>query len=174
MFLTADGEAGKASGNETIRWNPGEGWLELKLPAPRAGLANRPRGRYRLSSPAQFAYRGDQVAAQAATGAVRYDITLDPASGRWHLDASWYTPARPVPPASELRTAPVIAVDVNAGHLAAAAVAPDGNVIGVPWTVPLFLAGLPAATRDGRIRAAVSGLIAAARASGRERSRPRT
>jgi hypothetical protein len=33
LFLTADGEAGKAWGNETIRWNPDEGWLEVKLPA---------------------------------------------------------------------------------------------------------------------------------------------
>ena len=36
LFLTADGEAGKAWGNETIRFNPDEGWLELKLPAPLA------------------------------------------------------------------------------------------------------------------------------------------
>ena len=34
LFLTADGEAGKAWGNETIRFHPDEGWLELKLPAP--------------------------------------------------------------------------------------------------------------------------------------------
>jgi hypothetical protein len=32
LFLTADGEAGKRWGNETIRVNPDEGWLELKLP----------------------------------------------------------------------------------------------------------------------------------------------
>ena len=45
LFLTADGEKDKAWGNETIRWNPGEGWLEMKLPAPLADLANpRPAG----------------------------------------------------------------------------------------------------------------------------------
>ena len=60
----------------------------------------------------------------------------------------------------------MVAVDVNAGHLAVAVVAPDGNVIGVPFTVPLELAGLPATTRDGRVRAAVSGLIATAREHG--------
>ena len=38
-------------GNETIRWHPDEGWLEIKLPAPLAHLANRPHGRYRLSCP---------------------------------------------------------------------------------------------------------------------------
>ena len=60
----------------------------------------------------------------------------------------------------------MVAVDLNAGHLAVAVVAPDGNVAGVPFTVPLDLAGLPAATRDGRLRAAVSGLIATARQHG--------
>jgi hypothetical protein len=39
-------------------------------------------------------------------------------------------------------------------------------VLGVPFTVPLELAGRPAATRDGRLRAAISGLIAAARQHG--------
>ena len=60
----------------------------------------------------------------------------------------------------------MVAVDLNAAHLGVAVVAPDGNVLGVPFTVPLELAGRPAATRDGRLRAAVSGLIAAAREHG--------
>ena len=47
LFLTADGEKNKVWGNETIRWHPDEGWLEVKLPAPLADLANRPHGRYR-------------------------------------------------------------------------------------------------------------------------------
>jgi hypothetical protein len=42
LFLTADGEAAKTWGNETIRWHPDEGWLEIKLPAPLAYLANQP------------------------------------------------------------------------------------------------------------------------------------
>jgi hypothetical protein len=37
----------------------------------------------------EFSYRGDEVAAQAATGAIRYDIACDPVRGRWYLDASW-------------------------------------------------------------------------------------
>ena len=81
LFLTADGEKDKTWGNETIRWHPDEGWLEIKLPAPLAHLANRPHGRYRLSCPVAFAYRGDEVAAQAATGAIRYDISLRPGTG---------------------------------------------------------------------------------------------
>jgi hypothetical protein len=162
LFITADGEKDKAWGNETIRWNPDEGWLEVKLPAPLGYLANRPHGRYRLSCEVRFAYRGDEVAAQAATGAVRYDISYDARRGRWYADASWRAPARPLPDLGVLRRSPVVAVDVNAGHLAVAVLAPDGNVTGTPFTVPLELAGLPATARDGRVRAAVSALIATA------------
>jgi hypothetical protein len=166
LFLTADGERDAPWGNYTIAWNPDEGWLEVNLPAPLAYLANRPHGRYRLSCGVRFAYRGDEVAAQAATRAVRYDISFDPVKGRWYLDASWKAAARPAPSLVRLRALPVVAVDVNAGHLAAAVLAPDGNVTGVPFTIPLDLAGRPATTRDGRIRAAVSALIAAARQAG--------
>jgi hypothetical protein len=166
LFITADGEKDKAWGNETIRWNPDEGRLEVKLPAPLAHLANRPHGRYRLTCPAEFRHRGGEVAAQAASGAVRYDVSYDPAKDRWYLDASWKAPARPAPSLDGLRASPVIAVDVNAGHLAVAVLAPDGNVTGTPFTIPLELAGLPAATRDGRVRAAVTRLIATAGAAG--------
>ena len=166
LFLTADGEKDKAWGNETIRWNPEEGWLEIKLPAPLAHLANRPHGRYRLSAPVGFSYRGGEVAAQAATGAVRYDISCDPVRGRWYLDASWTTPATPVPGLPELRAHPVLAIDLNHGHLAVWAVTADGNPAGPAVTVPLALSGLPTAQRDGRLRAAVSTVIALARQRG--------
>ena len=166
LFLTADGEAAKLWGNETIRVNPDEGWLELKLPAPLAGLANRPSGRYRLACAVEFTYRGDEVAAQASTGAVRYDISTDPKTGRWHIDASWKKSPAPAVTLEELQAGAVVAVDVNAGHLDAAVIAADGNVAGTPFTIPLELAGLPAATRDGRLRAAVTRLIATAKAAG--------
>ena len=166
LFLTADGERDAPWGNYTIAWNPDEGWLEVNLPAPLAYLGNRPHGRYRLSCEVWFSYRGDEVAAQAATGAVRYDIGLDPVKGRWYLDASWKSAAQPTPSLSGLRSAPVVAADVNAGHLAAAVLAPDGNLTGVPFTISLDVAGLPATTRDGRVRAAVSALIAAAKQAG--------
>ena len=173
LFLTADGEAGKAWGNETIRFHPDEGWLEIKLPAPLADLANEPHGRYRLSCPVAFSYRGDEVAAQAATGAVRYDVTCDPARDRWYIDASWKTAPAAAAALDELRQYPVVAVDVNAGHLAVAAVAPDGNVLGTPATIGLDLAGQPAATRDGRLRAAISTIIATARRARRPVDRNR-
>jgi hypothetical protein len=166
LFLTADGEKDKPLGNETIRWHPCQGWLEVKLPAPLGQLANRPHGRYRLSCPVEFGYRGDEVAAQAATGAIRYDISRDPASGRWYLDASWRTAPVPVAPLAELRSHPVVAADLNAGHLAVAVLAPDGNPAGALATIPLDLAGLPASQRDGRLRAAISALLGTARRHG--------
>ena len=145
-FLTADGEAGKRLGNETVRWHPDEGWLEVKLPAPLAHLANAPHGRCRLGCPVSFPYRGDEVAAQTAGGAVRYDISYDPGRDRWYLDASWRAPAGPAPALEELRATPVLAVDLNHGHLDAWTVSPDGNPAGHPVTIPLDLDGLPASS----------------------------
>jgi IS605 OrfB family transposase len=163
LFLTADGERDKTWGNETIRWNPEQSWLEIRLPAPLLHMANRPSGRYRLSCPVEFTYRGGDVAAQATAGAVRYDISLDPARSRWYLDASWKTP--PIEPVTldQARKGNVVSVDVNAGHLAVAVLDPDGNQIGVPRTIALRLAGLPAPTRDGHLRAAISQILDTAR-----------
>ena len=48
LFICADGEADKRLGNETIRWDPGKGSVEIRLPAWLGHLANRTHGRYRL------------------------------------------------------------------------------------------------------------------------------
>jgi hypothetical protein len=95
-FICVDGETDKAWGNETIRVHPDAGWLELKLPGPLAHMANRPHGRYRLSCPVRFSHRCDEWAAQAASGAVCYDISFDSRKRRWYLHASWTSP--PVQP----------------------------------------------------------------------------
>jgi hypothetical protein len=166
LFLTADGEADKAWGNETIRWHPVEGWLELKLPGPLAHLANRPHGRYRLSCLVGFSYRGEEVAAQAASGAVRYDITLDPDRRRWYLHASWKVQPHPIPTVEEAVANGVVAVDLNADHLACWTIDRHGNPVGRPVTVLLDQDGLPQATRDGRLRAAISQVCALARSRG--------
>jgi len=165
-LISADGEAGKRLGNETIRWHPGERHLEVNLPGPLAHLANAPRGRYRLSCEVDFSYRGGQVAAQAETGAVAYAITFDPGKDRWYLDASWRVSPGPPPALEDLRQHAVLGVDLNHGHLAAWVVLPDGNPAGPALTVPLDLDGLPAARRDGRLRAAVTALITLAREHG--------
>jgi IS605 OrfB family transposase len=129
-------------------------------------MANQPHGRYRLSCPVEFSYRGDEVAAQGASAPVRYDISHDPARGRWYIDASWTTAPAPARSLDDLREHPVEAVDVNVEHLAAAIIAADGNILGTPATIPLDLAGLSTATRDGRLRAVISSLIASARQHG--------
>jgi hypothetical protein len=159
LFLTADGEADKPLGNETIRVHPREGWLKLKLPAPLAHLANTPHGRYQLSCPVRFTHRGGEWAAQVASGAVRYDIAYQPHRGRWYLSASW---TRPTPPAVTVQQAVaggVLAVDLNAGHLACWQIDRHGNPVGAGVNIPLMSEGLPAATRDGRLRDAISRLL---------------
>jgi hypothetical protein len=166
LFLTADGEADKPWGNETIRWHPEQGWLEVKLPVPLAHLANRPHGRYRLTCPVAFAYRGGEVAAQAAGGAVRYDITLDPDRQRWYLHASWKVRPKPLPSVEQAVAGGVVAVDLNADHLACWTMDRHGNPVGGPVTIPLALAGLSASTRDGHLRAAISQVLALARSRG--------
>lgn len=166
LFICADGEKDKNLGNETIRWHPDQGWLEVRLPGPLAHLANRPYCRYRLSCPVVFAYRGDEVAAQATSGAVRYDISFDRAKDRWYLDASWTFPDRPVGDLGGLWRQRVVAVDVNAGHLAAWVLDPAGNPVGQPRSILVDLAGLATTTRDGRLRAAISELIHFARQAG--------
>lgn len=61
--------------------------------------------------------------------------------------------------------APVLAVDLNAAHLAVAVVDTSGNPLGTPVTVPLDLASLPASTRDGRLWAAISQPVRLAQTS---------
>jgi hypothetical protein len=161
LFLPADGEADKPWGNETIRVHPAEHWLELRLPTSLAHLSNTPGGRasYRLSCPVIFTYRHDEWAAQAGSGAVRYDIGYDPTRGRWYLDASWRIPAVQEPTLAELSQERAVGVDLNAGHIDGWVLDPSGNPVGPPHTIPLDLDGLPASTRDGRLRAVVSACI---------------
>jgi hypothetical protein len=156
------------SGNLTIRVHPDEQWLELRLPTPLAPLSNT-SGRvatYRLSAPVVFNYRADQWAAQAATGAVRYDISYQPDRGRWYLDASWRLPAAELPSLEELRQERTLAVDLNADHVACGVLDSAGNPVGKPTTVPLDLDGQVTACRVGRLRAAISQLIALANGHG--------
>jgi hypothetical protein len=155
-------------GNETIRVHPDQQWLELRLPTPLAYLSNTP-GRaatYRLGCLVAFTHRTSEWAAQAATGAVRYDLFFDPARGRWYADASWRLPARQVPSLEALRQHRTLAVDLNAGHLDGWVLDPSGNPVGEPATIALDLDGLPASTRDGRLREAVAAIIRLAKAGG--------
>ncbi|MGW5694921.1 hypothetical protein ACWEWX_29425 [Streptomyces asiaticus] len=164
LFLTADGESGAPHGNYTITVDPADGSLTLVLPERLRYLANAPRGRYRLSCTVTFHHRRpewlDRVSAHRA---VRYDIVYGPARDRWYLDASWSTSTSPAPSPEEIRAsgARLLAVDLNADHLAAIVLDPHGNPIGEPHTLPLKPTG-PTTTRDGHLRAAITRLIARA------------
>jgi hypothetical protein len=166
LFLTADGDAEYPLGNGTIMVHPEAGWLELKLPAPLAHLANAPHGRYRLGCPVRFNHRADEWAAQVASGAVRYDIGFLPDRARWYLAASWTRPASRAITVQQAVAGGLLAVDLNAGHLACWQIDCDGNPVGVGIDIPLILDGLPASTRDGRVRTAISTLLKLARQRG--------
>jgi hypothetical protein len=166
LFLTADGDAEYPLGNGTILVHPEEGWLELKLPAPLAHLANRPSGRYRLSCPVRFTHRADEWAAQASSGAVRYDIEFQPDRGRWYCSASWRRPPPVIVTIEQAIAGGVLAIDLNAGHLACWQVDPDGNPVGVGVDIPLALEGLSASTRNGRLRQAIATLLELAKRRG--------
>ena len=92
LFLTADGEKDKAWGNETIRWHPDQGCLEVKLPAPLAGLANRPHGRYRLSCPARSSGTVNGTPATfpsaATTATAKWPAFTSTATTGWRLSSS--------------------------------------------------------------------------------------
>jgi hypothetical protein len=165
-FLIADGDAEYSLGNGTILVHPEAGWLELKLPAPLTHLANAPHGRYRLSCPVRFSHRREEWAAQVASGAVRYDVDFWPDRRRWYLAASWTRPTPPAVTVQQAVTGGILAVDLNTGHLACWQVDPDGNPVGVGIDIPLLLDGLPASTRDGRLRGAISTLLNLARQRG--------
>src|SRR5579875_3448216 len=156
MFITADGEAGKIGGNETIRVDP-EGCLRIKVPA---ALTAEFGSHVVIEQPVHFAYGGDEWAERvAARQAVRYDVHLDTKRGRWYLDASWRTSPKPVPGLEELRSERVLGVDLNADHLACCVLDASGNPIGGPNSIEVVTLGLTGFHRDGRVRAAVVTLL---------------
>lgn len=156
LFLTADGESGKASGNETIRVDA-DGRLRIKTPA---ALVDRFDSHLVIGGPIEFTHRGDEWHRRVSTRrAVRYDISFDPDNGRWYLHASWKTSPPSVPDLEELRRGRVCAVDLNGGHLACCVLDSSGNPIGEPASINVITAGLRASHRDGRLRAAITALL---------------
>ena len=156
VFLTADGESGKAGGNETIRVDEA-GRLRIKVPA---ALTAQLGSHLDIAAPVWFSHRGTEWAERVAgRRAVRYDITYDPARGRWYLGASWKQDTIAAPSIEQLRSGPVLGVDLNADHLACCVLDTSGNPLGDPVSLPVETAGLPATQRDGRVRAAITALL---------------
>ncbi|WP_127354780.1 IS200/IS605 family element transposase accessory protein TnpB [Actinacidiphila soli] len=162
-FLAADGESGKRSGNETVRVTP-DGEVSIKLPAPLAGHANAPHGRYVLACRVGFAHRdaewADRVEADRAVAyRIHYDVTRD----RWYLTASWQRPAVKTIPLEAARAHGMIGVDTNADHFATYKLDVHGNPVGDPHRFFYDLTGT-AQHRDAQIRHALTRLLHWARA----------
>jgi hypothetical protein len=158
MFLTADGEAGKRFGNETIRVTP-EGLVTIKLPAAPAYLANAPRGRYQLAVPVRFSYRRGEGADRVhANRAVAYTVTFDPEHSRWYLTAAWQPAPVPQVTLGQAIAGGCIGVDTNDDHYAVWLLDPDGNPIGGPKRFGYDMAGT-CDHRDAQIRHATSRLL---------------
>ncbi|WP_427005730.1 hypothetical protein [Pseudarthrobacter sp. H2] len=163
LFLTADGESGKRWGNETIRIDTG-GRLSLTVPAV---MTAEHGARLHLCVPVLFHHRAGEWRDRAASNRnIRYDISHNPDTGRWYIDASWGYRDLPVPSPDSLHGSSGLGVDLNADHLAGCVIDPSGNPVGAPLSIPLDLTGVPAATRDGRLRAAITALLDAARDAG--------
>ncbi|MFD0224674.1 IS200/IS605 family accessory protein TnpB-related protein [Streptomyces hirsutus] len=157
-FLQADGESGKRYGNETIRIAP-DGEVSIRLPAPLAGLANAPHGRYVLTGRVRFAHRGPEWADRAAANrAVAYRIHHDPARTRWYVTASWQKPVTRTVPLAAVLADGVIGVDMNADHLAAWRLDVHGNPTGSPRRFCYDLTGTTQ-HRDAQLRHALTRLL---------------
>jgi hypothetical protein len=156
MHLTADGESGKAGGNETLRVDA-DGRLRIKVPA---ALVTQLGSHIVVGEPIRFNHRSEEWGTRVNTRrAVRYDINYDPTRSRWYLDASWATSPQPAPELDELRRDRVCGVDLNDGHLAACVLDASGNPIGGPVSFDVVTAELRASHRDGRVRAAITVLL---------------
>ena len=134
-FITADGDSSYEWGNGLISVNTDTGVVSVTLPAPLRHLANAPRGRFVLQRPVMFNHRCAEWAAQATVGAVAYELRFDVDRERWYLDAFWQPVPVEMPSLHQLRRRRTLAVDLNANHMAAWVISPDGNPVGDPITI---------------------------------------
>ena len=170
LFLTADGDACYTWGNGTIEVIPqldGTGQVRVTVPAD---LQHQFGKHITFATPVSLetVHRGAEWADRLHSGAsVRYDITYNPNKHRWYLDASWaYPETDHIPTVENLQSGLVMGVDLNADHLAGQITDPSGNPVGPQITIPLDLTGLPATTRDARLREAITTLLTIARKRG--------
>ena len=162
--IEATGSGDEPFGNLTITVTP-TGEVSLRLPKPLEHLANAKRGRYVLSGRAKFAYRAAEWQARITGGkSVCYALTRKPGRSGVYLTAAWATPVETVgvtagtADGEVLAAGPVVAVDLNAGHLAIRRLDRYGNPVGSPWRIDFGLTGT-AARRDAQVRHAITRLI---------------
>ena len=171
-FISADGEAGKAFGNETIRVAPhgnDDYTVIIRLPSPLAHLSNTP-GRtptYRLSAPIRWHHLAGEWEAQASSDrAVGYAIRFDADRERWYITASWSQPPKESPGIKEAaKSGRCLAIDLNSGHVDARILDVHGNPVGRPIRKNIPEKG-SSACRLGALREAVSQLVKCAKQQG--------
>jgi IS605 OrfB family transposase len=166
------GNTGKPGGNPCLtltRGAAGQWYLTVSVPRPvagRLGVATRVRLRHSVPLPHRCLEREDRLESRAA---VRLDVQPDTdrkGRRRTYLRVSWVRTSPEAVDLSTARTGGVVGVDLNADHLAATRLDTAGNPVGRPIRVPLDLAGATTATRDGRLRAAVTAILEHAKATG--------
>jgi hypothetical protein len=162
--IEANGSGDEPFGNLTITVTP-TGEVSLRLPKPLEHLANAKRGRYVLSGRAKFAYRAAEWQARITGGkSVSYALTRKPGRSGVYLAAAWATPVETFgvtagPADGEVLAAgPVVAADLNAGHLAIRRLDAHGNPAGSPCRIDFSLTGT-AARHDAQVRHAITRLI---------------
>jgi IS605 OrfB family transposase len=169
------GNAGALGGNPCLSLRqddparPGLWFLTVSVPAPvRARFGCGPR--VRLTHPVPLHHRRDELEERLhARRAVRLDIDLTTdRKGREKvmLRIAWIRPSQPALSLSQARAGGLVGVDLNADHLAAARLDEGGNPVGQPVRIPLELDGLPASTRDARLREAITALLRFAQSTG--------
>jgi hypothetical protein len=153
------------------------GRLRITVPLPVAARFGLPKPHARaaggvltLAAPVRFAHHGAELAARVTNRlGVRFDLEPVYAGGRvvkLYLRACWTREdVPPVPSLEAARAGGVVAVDLNADHLAAARLDSSGNPVGAPVVIPLVQEG-PASLRDARLRTAITALLDFTRASG--------
>jgi IS605 OrfB family transposase len=162
--IEANGSRDEPFGNLTITVTP-DGEVSIRLPKPLEHLANAKRGRYVLSGKASFAYRAHEWLARITGGkSVSYTLTRKPGRAGVYLTASWaVTPETfgivpGTPNEAVLAAGPVVAADLNDGHLAVRRLDCHGNPAGRPERIDFDLTG-SAARRDAQVRHAITRLI---------------
>ena len=162
--IEANGSGDEPFGNLTITVTP-TGEVSLRLPKPLEHLANAKHGRYVLSGRAKFAYRAAEWQARITGGkSVSYALTRKPGRSGVYLTAAWATPVETfgvtagTADGEVLAAGPVVAVDLNAGHLAIRRLDAHGNPVGSPCRIDFGLTGT-AARRDAQVRHAITRLI---------------
>ena len=162
--IQATGSGDEPFGNLTLIVTP-DGQVSVRLPKPLEHLANAKHGRYVLSGTATFSHRADEWLARITGGqSVSYTITRKPGRAGRYLTAAWATPAGPdcaaagAADADVVAAGPVVAVDLNDGHLALRRLDEHGNPVGKPARIDVDLSG-PSARRDAQVRHAITRLI---------------